>query len=458
MSDINLNLKSVADLKAIDVVDKLSEGNELKSGKIKIKGKTYNMSVIKEGAEQSINVTREYTGWFANFRNKHCTKNTHTAINFSRHLKTVLDSREYAVVGNSYHTLLEIAKNDKTNRRNIEVADYGLAPNRKLLSSQKVAQVVNSRLAAMNIQKTVSLNMIDTYNNLGGFTYSSLNINNYADTMQRVENGLKIDNKKFNHLHHTVDKEQLKKYHNFLSKPENLEKINIPKKLYNYLHQDEPLKATDKQTGWKAEFKRNPDEALKNFVIKNTHFAYRGNKELILKSLPLIKDYVAIMIIKDQQKRDEKLIELAQDERWLDKQEKKKHDEKIKQIIKKYKATPQQAKTAYAKAHSLKEDSKLFRFVNSVICYATFRQTSKLGLEFFRGEKVPVMFQFSDFFQKDLEGEEYQKIEEDKFWNQSKLNEDGAGSAITHSELRKVARMRRENLDFDVRMVHGGKE
>ncbi len=460
MSDIKLQLKSVADLKAIDVVDKLSEGDELQSGKVKIKGKTYNISVIKEGDNQSINVTRQYTGWFASFRNKHCTRATHTALNLSAQLKNVLSSREYATVGNSYHTLLDIAKNDKSERRNLEIADYGLSSNRKLVYDQKVVQAVNNRLAAMNIDKVVNLNMIDTYNALGNIKPDSLRLNNYADTMNKIAKGLEVNEKLFNSPNQPISREQLDSYFKFLSKPENLEKINIPKKLYNYMHQDEPLKAGDKQTGWKAEFKRDPDKALRNFVIKNTNYAFKGNsKQLVDLSLPFIKQYLEVMMIKDQNKRDEKLREYAEADRWLTKKEKKVRQEKIDAIAKKYKATPQQAKIAYEKQHSLREDSKLYRFVDAVICYATFRQTSKLGLEFFRQQKVPVLFQYADYYHKDLEGEGIQKIKEDKFWKDGNLDENDSGSAITHSELRKAERMKAEHgEDFDLKFAHGGKE
>ena len=99
--------------------------------------------------------------------------------------------------------------------------------------------------------------------------------------------------------------------------------------------------------------------------------------------------------------------------------------------------------------------------LNNVFVYATFRQTSKLGLEFFQEQNKPVMFQFADYNGNSLEGRFVDikneiKNRKDENGNIT-INQGKLGSAITHSEMRHAARMqKRLDAQFDLNLVYGG--
>ncbi len=87
---------------------------------------------------------------------------------------------------------------------------------------------------------------------------------------------------------------------------------------------------------------------------------------------------------------------------------------------------------------------------DNVLAYSTFRQTSKLGIDFFREQKVPVLFQFSDNKGRSLAGEGKNKIINEDFWKTSKHEGEKpiTGSSITNSELRHVNKiLQNQNLD-----------
>ena len=57
-----------------------------------------------------------------------------------------------------------------------------------------------------------------------------------------------------------------------------------------------------------------------------------------------------------------------------------------------------------------------FMMVQDIIMYATFRQTSKLGLSFFKEQGVPVMLQYSDNRLKSLRGAGFNSIINENSW------------------------------------------
>ncbi len=460
MSDIKLSLNSIKDLEAIDLVDKFTENNEFTSGKIKLNGKTYNITFINNEGKNSLKVEREFKGLFGAFRNKHCNRLTSHAVDLMAKLKQTLESKEFALIRNNYYKLLDLAQKDKSERTQIELADYGLKSNRNLVKSQNVIKAVNSKLESMNIDKVIRFNRIDNYNTLSGITPLALNINQYANTMNKIANRkLAIDPKLFKKFDHTVSEPQLKKYFNFISRPENVDKFNIPKKLYGYLHQTEAFNPADKQTGWKADFKRNPDQALRNFMIKNVSPTYKKDAEkYIEKTLPLFKEYIEIFNIKDEKERNTKLNEFLSPEKWLSEKGLQVRRENIEKYADAYGMSFEDAEKEYNNKYSLVKESHTFSFLSNIICYATFRQTSKLGLEFFRENNVPVLFQYADRSHKDLKGDEYQAIKNEHFWKEGELKKDVGGSIITNSELRKLGRMKNKyGEDFNLQLVHGSR-
>ena len=81
---------------------------------------------------------------------------------------------------------------------------------------------------------------------------------------------------------------------------------------------------------------------------------------------------------------------------------------------------------------------------DNVLVYATFRQTSKLGLSFFKEEKVPVMFQYADYNGSSLRNNFQKKVDAEDQWKGDNLDIKAGGSAITYSEMRHIERMQRQ--------------
>ena len=95
-------------------------------------------------------------------------------------------------------------------------------------------------------------------------------------------------------------------------------------------------------------------------------------------------------------------------------------------------------------------------FFKKALTTAFFRQTSKLGLEFFRSKKIPVVFQWSDFNGKSLDNAEGKKEINDKWWlNGYKKSSAGKYGSITYSEMRHVERMNQTKNKIDVVKVGG---
>ena len=89
------------------------------------------------------------------------------------------------------------------------------------------------------------------------------------------------------------------------------------------------------------------------------------------------------------------------------------------------------------------DERRLFNLFRNVLSYAFFRQTSKLGLEFFRDKGTPVMFQFADYA-----GQSYKNREMDLYkpegWRKGENSEDfskDGGAPITNSELRRAVKL-----------------
>ena len=199
-----------------------------------------------------------------------------------------------------------------------------------------------------------------------------------------------------------------------------MEKINIPKKLFSYMHQDpNAVDGNEKTTGWKAAFRRNPQEALKQFVLKN--LPYGSGKVTDAEA-----DFLAGKL--------NKFIEFYNNGKGTPQQRK----DYINHLFKAEK---------WQLPGSKQTPESLRGLFENVIIYSTFRQTSKLGIDFFREQNVPVMFQFSDNKGKSLEGEGNARITGENFWKNNESGENG-GSSITNSELRHINRiLAEEHLD-----------
>ncbi|WP_406019163.1 hypothetical protein [Succinivibrio sp.] len=157
------------------------------------------------------------------------------------------------------------------------------------------------------------------------------------------------------------------------------------------------------------------------------------------------------MNIKDEKERNEKLKEFCATENLRNEKEQERYDKFYNDDIKAG-YSPEEARE---RADDGPMYTERFQRLNSIFSIATFRETSKLGLEFFKEQNIPVMFQFADYYGNNLQGEKFNNIlSETKSLDEDKKQ----GSAITHSELRHAKRLKERFTDFALKLAGGGKE
>lgn len=406
MTEINsIKLRNVEDLSSNALVKNLVENeNGSMSGKIKVGYKTYLVNVSDTG---KVDVHRKL-GFFGRLfiRNSH----TATSCRFEKKIADLISTNEYAIAKNSQTELKNIIRNSG-NKKTVEVANYGMKGNRITLVGSGVVEDLSKKTPG----KTVVLNTIDEYNKRIGIGPNTLITENHEKTMNSIASGKFKPNEDEDG---NYPEEKLKLWGKFLARPENMEKINIPKKLFRYLHQDPGADGgIQKTTGWKAAFRQNPTQALKQFVMKNLPFGSGKPTDAEISFLAdKLRQYVEIYNDNNRDTRQQKLNSFFKSRNW-----------KLGGTNK----TPAEMKVAF----------------ENVIVYSTFRQTSKLGIDFFREQNVPVLFQFSDHKGTSLAGGGKEKIVNENFWKNNEAGENG-GSSITNSELRHINKiLQNEQVD-----------
>ncbi|MBP3848859.1 MAG: hypothetical protein J6D22_03830, partial [Pyramidobacter sp.] len=346
-----------------------------------------------------------------------------------------------------------IAENE--DKKIIEVADYGLKPNRELVKDSKLVKNINAEMLDEDEDqpRKINFNKIDGYNTVIGIVPKSLDIRTLPGTLKKIANGtLEISKAVSNGSQYGLNRVQ--EWKNFLARPEVLEKINIPAKLYKYLHL-EPGHAPAKKSGWEASFAADKDLALKQFVLKNLPYSQKDvSEESIDLVVGKIKEYVEIFHMEDSPEKTQKLDDFFKKENWFGPEDQIELDKDIAE-------RGEDAGKAKFNSRPL-ETRNLYNLFTNIFVFSTFRQTSKLGLDFFREQGVPVMFQYSDYNGKSLKGREGE-IRGENFWKngyQVVKNKGVGGSAITHSELRHVFRLidksAQDGTTFNVKFAEGG--
>jgi hypothetical protein len=382
---------------------------------IKVGYKSYLVNITDAG---KVDVHRKL-GFFGKLfiRNSH----TATSIRFENKISELISKNEFVAVKNSKDQLSNIIRNSG-DKKVVEVANYGMHENRVNLVKSGVVEDLNQKTPG----KDIALNTIDEYNKRLDIIPVKLKASQYLRTMRHIASG-NIIPKGDPNSNYTDQK--LTKWRDFLSK--HADKINIPKKIFSYMNQ-KPGEAdgNQKTTGWKAAFRNDPDQALKQFVTKNIS---RG----VSQSVNGIND-AEIEFIAGKLK---KFVEISVEETKTQEQRQKVsndfHD--FYRVDDKWKLEG-----------SDKTPEVLKNIFDNVLAYSTFRQTSKLGIDFFREQKVPVLFQFSDNKGRSLAGEGKNKIINEDFWKTSKHEGEKpiTGSSITNSELRHVNKiLQNQNLD-----------
>ncbi|MBP3731464.1 MAG: hypothetical protein J6I40_08360, partial [Mailhella sp.] len=409
MSNVDLNVKYLDSITAIHVADNLRENAEYKqNGTIKIGSKTYQVSYVGggEGGQGEFQVKRHYTGFFIgrflNWVNKNNLSTQTGAVNLKNKINEIMQTKTYALVKSNYDKLMAIAQ--AHGKGDIEVANYGHKEPRNIVKGEGVLEAVNARIAKEG--KNIRFNKIDDYNTNVGITTLNMLPSKYSTLMQDIAGQkLTVDEERLDSGSHAMSKESVQDWLKFIAKPENIEKIDIPRKLFKMMNQDKNAAGAEGLKGWKQDFSMDPDLALKKFVIKNMGFRYKNaSQETIAMLAGKLKDYVNIYNMEDGPDKTDKLNEFFKLKNWPHTQ---KEVESFKEGAKSYAkenniTDPTGSRSAYEQTEEGRLHVKSYEMFTNMLMMATFRQTSKLGLEFFRQQNTPVLFQTTDLKHRDI--------------------------------------------------------
>ena len=430
--DVSLKLGHVNDVSVGRVIAGFEdESGNMQAGRIKVDGKYYEVTFLEGGTAE---VRRNYQGIFGSFRNKYCHKDTKRALALQEKVNDVLrqsGTKEFKMISGTHQKLLGLLKS--SDAATIEVGNYGFEPNRQIVAKSWLVATMNEKLAKSG--RMIKFNKIDDYNSLIGINAASVDPREFPEMVQSIASGTRRaripdgydDN---------FSKQDLEDWKAFLKKPENLAKINIPGKLHRYMHLSEGHK-TEKNTGWEASFARDKNAAMRSFILKNLSYGARGvSSETVDLLAKRMTSYVDICAIDDKKERDTKLGEFFKKSNWLMPKEQKNYD--------KFKAKNGEANADAVIGHKTLDERRLFNLFRNVLSIAFFRETSKIGLDFFRSKGTPVMFQFSDYSGRSYVGRE-KELFQPEAWREGETSQnfrEKGGSAITSSEMRHAVRMK----------------
>ena len=472
MSSPDISVNNLSSLSAVNLVEKLRSGtgDQLKNeGSIRIGSETYKVTYVPgENGTSKLQMKRNYTGFligsFLNWVHRNDLTTQPHAVELTNKANDMMKTAEYKLVRNTYDKLMDIAKGSTGDENGvIEVGNYGHSEPRKKILELGVVDAVNRSLQTQRTGKSIRLNKIDTYNTFLGITTSNMLPEKYGDLMWRIaHNRLMPDVTAMNSKDgqkYTVEMADLQKWREFISKPEIAAKIDIPKKLYGYLHQSEGQGDDGNQVGWKKDFKLNPKNALRHFVIKNlpANFMQTGlfDDKMIDFLCDQLGKYVEAYNEPDRTKKEALMKDFFNPYNWLlsDKEKAaidKKIDDDLVEKAEQQKKDVDHVRSKYGEqfkanwvkkhgANALFENSKSYILFTNILTYSTFRQTSKLGLDFFKSQNKPLLFHMSNRDLTDFGNPEW--ILTERHWKNGQLDPTYGGSEITHSEVRHADKL-----------------
>ena len=465
----DIQISSIKNLKASDLIGQLYESGkeQLKNnGSIRIGSKTYKVTYVpSENGTDKLQMKRHYTGpvgWLLNWIKKDTLTTQSAALQLNDKIAELMKSKDYQLARNTYDKLMDIAKTHKGDKYGvIEVANYGHSEPRNKITKMAVVEAVNRKLQAQGSNKTIHLNKIDTYNTILGITTQSLLPHNYGALMKKIGAGdLKIHNSVLNNELYTVEREDVEQWRTYISDQKILDKIDIPRKLFKYLN---PLQGQSNDdagmVGWKKDFQNDPDKALRHFVVKNLPAsamkAGYGNDKDIEQLCSKIKEYVTIYCMEDGDEKTAKMADFLKFENWpctegdkatinneMNTLAEKRAEKKSISVEQARKELEREFYNKPSLGLSCLASYKLFA---NIIMYATFRQTSKIGLDFFKSQDKPILFHTSHRDMMDFGDTDW--ILQENHWKDGKLDPTYGGSEITHSEVRHAHKLIREYGD-----------
>ncbi len=442
ISHINhINLNFLDNLDADALKDKNT--GKLRDALITLNGKDYKVTVNNG----SVDVNRSHRSLWGSFKGMFYSNKTQTCDAIAERI--LKDLRHAAMSENTKKTVSAMDKQGVLGNSR-EIVHYGFSDNRSY------GELGVAELERELPGKKFNITTIDDYNACTGIFCDENKATTYIfNAIEMIKSGNydffhelanskdpqhKMDNKALTEMQQKYPIDKLQKWGAFLTK--NADRADIIGKLYNYLTM--PGNARDlKKTGWAHEFAKNPDKALQKFVMKNLGHGASIVPGDVEKLAGLLKKYVTE--IGSKQTTEEKAAAL-------------------KEFMSKN--FPKDIHVVEQDREELGSGSSLHSLFNTVLNTAFFRQTSKIGLDFFRQEKTPVMFQISDFRGK-TDASKIKKIPNsgDERFSDARLNIDSMGNLsdkwwkktstadfdpnlncapITHSEIRHLAKITTE--------------
>ena len=412
MSQINLNAAHIADVNIRDFADFSNPGGDQKAV-IRVRNNTFAVSVLADGK-----VSVDFKGGFFNlFRGR-------TRERLASHIRSQVDAWKAAsakpdegalkatIAANTEKAMETLfpAESGKAGAHGEEVAVYGFSPVRQ--ANYESAEKLN-----------IKYSMIDDYNAGLGLRPQTLNLRNIETRLEEIRSG----SCKMQPERSGIPQEKLSAWMLFLQRPENMKKLDIPGRLREYIAiGDKPSRADRKLTGWKGEFARaGTQRALESFVRKNIPGGLL-NTELDDGGTFKITDFHVKLLTKA-------LKYLVTQEEGI------KSNDSVNESI-----------MLAAEKHGITLDDEeilaLNNALDSIVVNALFRQTSKLGLDFFRENKTPVMFYWTNYQGQSMP--EDNRAVTGRWWKDPGDSiRNHYGASITFSEMRHVQKMMRLEQD-----------
>ena len=425
---IDQTVRHIADSNIRSIID-LSNAEGSQKGIIRAGGNTYNVTVSENG---KVNVSFK-GGWFnflrkdslqrmqarmqTDYDNFKATYAANTAKAPMAASEDDLYSPAMKTARNATGTALSHRYNGDAGQQ--EIALYGFTP---------VRQGVAGKLEENNVNFTT----IDAYNKYCSIEWGAVTLEKLPALLNNIKSGsLQIKNDP----NGSISNDKLNAWAAFLK--DNVGKLDVFAKIRSYVNAANHPRQYKNSTGWVG-------EAARNGIIKTMDALVRknlpGDEKTICFGRHDIND-------KDIRALGTLLAEIA-----------------VRGGVVSDKDQEGILYTALCLA-GYKEDeitsnlmTELSRLSGTILRNMFFRQTSKLGLDFFRQRGVPVMFQWTNHQGVSLENSD--KTIKNTWWKDPADSvHNHYGATITFSEMRHVVKMQQRELlnGFDLIKIHGMK-
>ena len=434
----SLNIASTQDITSGRLaVNFENNAGKLQRGSISMGGETFNVTFSGKTAT----VKKQFDGFFGSLRSFFFGR-TANAQSIERKMNDIIQAnggRDFQIVSNSRAYLGHLIDKQPAAGGRLEVADYGLSPNRDIVNHAKLVQAFNEKYAASG--KRLFFNQIDTYNALFSIVPTSFTPVNFAGTLEKIKSG----NLELNSDVSTADfdMEKANAWKEFLARPENVAKIDIPGKLHRLMNLPQGT-VPAKETGWEATFAAaaDKDEALAQFVLKNLAYGAKDISPDEFKELcTRVKRFVELSAMPEGDEKARLMKDFFKRENWLGPRE----QQRLEDMRREYgdSSTEQEIMDYFDSVTPMAACERYINFSN-VFTNAMFRQTSKMGLEFFKEQGIPVLFQYADYTGKTMEGRFNSEVKYEAAKHGLDDVRKSGGSPITYSEMRRAAKISKE--------------